>query len=48
MKKKEYLVEITYFESKDSEVIRLKTDDLKPWSMNQYQRKSFTINLGTT
>ena len=28
MKKKEYLVEITYAESKDSEVIRLKTDDL--------------------
>ena len=37
MKKKEYLVEITYAESKDSEVIRLKTDDLA-WSMNQYQR----------
>jgi hypothetical protein len=37
MEKKEYLVEITYVESEDSEVITLKTDDLA-WSMNQYQR----------
>ena len=37
MEKKEYLVEITYIESEDSEVITLKTDDLA-WSMNQYQR----------
>ena len=37
MEKKEYLVEITYHESGDSEVTTLKTDDLA-WSMNQYQR----------
>ena len=42
MKKKEYLVEITYAESKDSEVIRLKTDDLA-WSMNQYQRNRLPL-----
>ena len=42
MKKKEYLVEITYAESKDSEVIRLKTDDLT-WSMNQYQRNRLPL-----
>ncbi len=28
MEKKEYLVEITYVESEDEEVITLKTDDL--------------------
>ena len=37
MEKKEHLIEITYNESGDSEVITLKTDDLA-WSMNQYQR----------
>ena len=37
MEKKEYLVEITYVESGDEEVITLKTDDLA-WSMSQYQR----------
>ena len=37
MKKKEYLIEITYSQSGNSEAIRLKTDDLA-WSMNQYQR----------
>jgi hypothetical protein len=37
MEKKEYLVEITYSESGNSEVTTLKTDDLA-WSMNQYQR----------
>ena len=37
MEKKEHLVEITYSESGDSEVITLNTDDLA-WSMNQYQR----------
>ena len=37
MSKETYLVEITYVESGDSEVITLKTDDLA-WSMNQYQR----------
>ena len=42
MEKKEYLVEITYAESKDSEVIRLKTDDLA-WSMNQYQRNRLPL-----
>ena len=42
MKKKEYLVEITYAESKDSEVIRLKTDDLA-WSMYQYQRNRLPL-----
>tara|TARA_B100001113_G_scaffold220202_1_gene180558 strand:+ start:408 stop:620 length:213 start_codon:yes stop_codon:yes gene_type:complete len=37
MEKKEYLIEITYSQSGNSEAIRLKTDDLA-WSMNQYQR----------
>ena len=37
MEKKKHLIEITYKESGDSEVITLKTDDLA-WSMNQYQR----------
>jgi len=35
--KKKHLIEITYAESKDVEVITLNTDDLA-WSMNQYQR----------
>ena len=35
--KKKHLVEITYSESKDVEVVTLNTDDLA-WSMNQYQR----------
>ena len=42
MEKKEYLVEITYVESGDSEVITLKTDDLA-WSMNQYQRNRLPL-----
>ena len=42
MEKKEYLVEITYIESEDSEVITLKTDDLA-WSMNQYQRNRLPL-----
>ena len=41
MEKKEYLVEITYVESEDSEVITLKTDDLVNESIS---KKSFTIN----
>ena len=36
--KKKHLVEITYSESKDVEVVTLNTDDLA-WSMNQYQEK---------
>jgi len=46
MEKKEYLVEITYSESGNSEVTTLKTDDLA-WSMNQYQRnrKPFTWEM---
>ena len=35
--KEKHLVEITYSESGDSEVVTLKTDDLA-WSMVQYQR----------
>ena len=42
MEKKEYLVEITYVESEDEEVITLKTDDLA-WSMNQYQRNRLPL-----
>ena len=42
MEKKEYLVEITYSESGDSEVITLNTDDLA-WSMNQYQRNRLPL-----
>ena len=42
MDKKEYLVEITYVESEDTEVITLKTDDLA-WSMNQYQRNRLPL-----
>ena len=37
MQKKEHLIEITYNQSGDTEIITLKTDDLA-WSMNQYQR----------
>ena len=37
MEKKKHLIEITYNETKDKEVITLNTDDLA-WSMNQYQR----------
>ena len=46
MEKKEYLIEITYHESGNSEVTTLKTDDLA-WSMNQYQRnrKPFTWEI---
>ena len=42
MDKKEYLVEITYVKSEDTEVITLKTDDLA-WSMNQYQRNRLPL-----
>tara|TARA_Y100001958_G_C20743852_1_gene231271 strand:- start:202 stop:450 length:249 start_codon:yes stop_codon:yes gene_type:complete len=42
MEKKEHLIEITYNESGDSEVITLKTDDLA-WSMNQYQRNRLPL-----
>jgi len=42
MEKKEYLVEITYVESEEQEVITLKTDDLA-WSMNQYQRNRLPL-----
>ena len=42
MEKKEYLVEITYVESENTEVITLKTDDLA-WSMNQYQRNRLPL-----
>ena len=42
MEKKEYLLEITYNESGDTEVITLKTDDLS-WSMNQYQRNRLPL-----
>ena len=42
MEKKEYLVEITYVESGDEEVITLKTDDLA-WLMNQYQRNRLPL-----
>ena len=42
MDKKEYLVEITYVESENTEVITLKTDDLA-WSMNQYQRNRLPL-----
>ena len=37
MQKKKHLIEITYNESGESEVITMKTDDLA-WSMTQYQR----------
>ena len=37
MQKKKHLIEITYNQSGESEVIILNTDDLA-WSMNQYQR----------
>ena len=37
MEKKKHLIEITYNETKDKEVITLDTDALA-WSMNQYQR----------
>ncbi len=37
MQKKKHLIEITYNQSGESEVITLNTDDLA-WSMNQYQR----------
>ena len=40
--KKEYLVEITYSQSGDREVITLKTDDLS-WSMTQYQRNRLPL-----
>ena len=43
MEKKEHLIEITYNESGDSEVITLKTDDLS-WSMNQYQRNRLPLS----
>ena len=42
MEKKKHLIEITYHESGDKEVITLKTDDLA-WSMNQYQRNRLPL-----
>ena len=42
MEKKEHLIEITYIESGNKEVITLKTDDLA-WSMNQYQRNRLPL-----
>ena len=42
MEKKKYLIEITYSESGDKEVTKLKTDDLA-WSMNQYQRNRLPL-----
>ena len=42
MEKKEHLVEITYNESGDTEIITLNTDDLA-WSMNQYQRNRLPL-----
>ena len=42
MEKKEYLVEITYAESGEHEVVTIKTDDLA-WSMNQYQRNRLPL-----
>ena len=40
--KEKHLVEITYSESGDSEVVTLKTDDLA-WSMVQYQRNRLPL-----
>ena len=48
MDKKEYLVEITYVESENTEVITLKTDDLDLQFYESISKKSFTIDLGTT
>ena len=42
MEKKEHLIEITYHESGNKEVITLNTDDLA-WSMNQYQRNRLPL-----
>jgi hypothetical protein len=42
MEKKEHLIEITYNESGDTELITIKTDDLA-WSMNQYQRNRYPL-----
>ena len=42
MEKKEYLVEVTYIESEESEIVTMKTDDLA-WSMNQYQRNRLPL-----
>tara|TARA_Y100001937_G_scaffold91437_1_gene123757 strand:+ start:419 stop:604 length:186 start_codon:yes stop_codon:yes gene_type:complete len=42
MEKKKHLIEITYNESGESEVITLNTDDLA-WSMNQYQRNRLPL-----
>ena len=42
MEKKKHLIEITYSETKDKEVITLDTDDLA-WSMNQYQRNRLPL-----
>ena len=40
--KKEHLIEITYHESGNKEVITLNTDDLA-WSMTQYQRNRLPL-----
>jgi len=42
MEKKEHLIEITYHESGNKEVITLNTDDLA-WSMTQYQRNRLPL-----
>ena len=42
MEKKKHLIEITYHESGNQEVITLNTDDLA-WSMNQYQRNRLPL-----
>ena len=42
MEKKKHLIEITYNESGNQEVITLNTDDLA-WSMNQYQRNRLPL-----
>ena len=42
MQKKKHLIEITYNESGESEVVTLNTDDLA-WSMNQYQRNRLPL-----
>ena len=42
MEKKEYLVEVTYVESEESEIVTMKNADLA-WSMNQYQRNRLPL-----
>ena len=42
MEKREHLIEVTYNESGNTEVVTLKTDDLA-WSMVQYQRNRLPL-----